>query len=189
MNAAITIELKLFLLSVLWGVLILLIYDIIRIIRRLINHNIIITTIQDILFWITVSLFIFAMLYINNDGIIRGFSVIGMGIGMILYHSMLSDWIVINITKIIQILLKPLRMLLGFLKKALVKLLRIVRRAERFLLNRLKKSVKSVKIKLNKKRQSIALKRKQKKELKSKRKLDEKLKRQNKADIKKPVIR
>ena len=161
MNAAITIELKLFLLSVLWGALILVIYDVIRIIRRLIKHNIIFTTIQDILFWAAVSLLIFAMLYVNNDGIIRGFSVIGMGIGMVLYHYILSDFIVNNITKLIHILFKPLRMLLRCLKKLLLKLLRRLRRVERLIINRLKKINKSVKINIDKKRQINALKKKQ----------------------------
>lgn len=151
MNQLISIELQFFLISILWGALVLFLYDFLRILRRIINHNMIIVTVEDLIFWILASVFIFAMIYAKNSGTIRGFSVMGIVIGMLLYHYILSDWFVMLISRGIHVLLRPFSLLkksickgIGFLIKKSKKL---AFRIYSQLKNILKSIVKSVKIK------------------------------------------
>jgi len=117
MDHGIAVELHFFLMSVLWGALVLLAYDQLRVIRRVIRHNTVAVAIQDVIFWIAASVFIFALIYVENSGIIRGFSIMGMAIGMILYHYMLSDLIVTGLSRLIRLLLYPFNKLFKQLKK------------------------------------------------------------------------
>jgi spore cortex biosynthesis protein YabQ len=94
MNDAIWLELRFFGASVLWGMFLLVIYDMLRIIRRIVKHNSIIVGIQDVFYWVICSILIFRMMYKQNDGIIRGFAILAMLIGMIIYHCGISNWLV-----------------------------------------------------------------------------------------------
>jgi spore cortex biosynthesis protein YabQ len=150
MNPAISVELRFFLTSILWGVILLVAYDGLRILRRLIKHDEFFVALEDMIFWVIASLFIFAMIYHMNNGIIRGFSVMGMTLGGVLYHFAFSDLLVKWLTTLIRVLLKPISMvmlkgkrLLGF---AYSKTFALVKK----LLYRLKKLIKSVKITLKK---------------------------------------
>ena len=173
MNHAITMELQFFLISILWGAIVLFAYDGFRIIRRIIRHNGFFLAIEDLIFWMIAGLFIFSMIYRENNGVIRGFSVMGMAIGMVLYHYILSDFLVSFITKIIRALLRPFRFIIKKIKQLLHFLTSIGKRMVNFLFRRLKKCNKSVRIKLNNRKQKHNAKKKKrrsKKALKKKKK-------------------
>lgn len=142
MNKDIIVELMFFLISILWGAIILLAYDGLRILRRVIKHKTLIIGIEDLIFWIVTSIFIFSMIYRENDGVIRGFTIMGMALGMVTYHYIFSDLIVKLLTKLIHYILKPF----GF---ALQKIKKIVLYLRNFVLIRLKKLLKSARIGLN----------------------------------------
>ena len=148
MNPAISVELYFFLTSILWGGIVLLAYDVLRILRRLIKHDTFFIAIEDLIFWVIASLFIFAMIYHRNNGIIRGFSVMGMLLGGILYHFSVSELLVNLIAKLIRVLLSPIMMALKKIKY----FLRFIRLRSCKIINsllfRLKKNLKSVKITL-----------------------------------------
>lgn len=157
MNGAIMIELRFFGASIFWGMLLLIIYDSIRILRRIVKHNEFFVGIQDILYWVTCSLLIFHMMYQQNDGIIRGFSILGMLLGMLGYHTVLSDFLVkvlssiinkiINFfVRIIWIILKPIRFLLQKLGYLIIGIFKKFKKIIHYLLNTLKKMWKSDKI-------------------------------------------
>jgi spore cortex biosynthesis protein YabQ len=167
MNEAITVELQFFLISILWGAIILLVYDILRIFRRLIPHNSIFLALEDLIFWVLASVFIFAMIYTMNNGTIRGFSVIGMGIGMTLYHFIFSELVVKWITKVLLLLLSPLKFFIGRIKRVLHFFASRLKKVLVSVLSRLKKTVKSVKIALNTKRKKRTEKRSKQRELKT----------------------
>lgn len=167
MNHAISTELQFFFISILWGAIILLAYDVLRIIRRIIKHNSFVLAIQDILFWAFTSVFIFAMIYTENNGIIRGFSVMGVTIGMVLYHYIFSDIIVGSITKLIQILLTPFNLAINMVKRFFRFVLLKVKKVANFIIRRLKKHSKSFKMKINVRRQASEEKRKKKQEQKA----------------------
>lgn len=179
MNKEIIVELMFFLISILWGAIIILAYDSLRILRRLIKHKPLLIGIEDLIFWVLTSVFIFSMIYRENDGIIRGFSIMGMALGMVAYHYLISDLFVKLITKLIQHLLKPI---VFILKKI------------NFVLIRLKKLFKSVRIALNtrkqKRRDIRAIKKRKKhenREAKTEAKKKNKEKMKEKANVKKKV--
>lgn len=172
MNKAITFELEFFLISILWGAIILLVYDGFRIFRRLIKHNEIFLATEDLIFWVAASVFIFAMMYQQNNGIIRGFSVMGMAIGMILYHYILSELIVSMITKLLNTLFRPITFAIKQIKRMLLFIRAKFKKLSNFLLLRLKKTAKSVRIILNKQQKKSTVKR----ELKREKNMEEKKK-------------
>ena len=112
MNEEIIMQLRFFVISILWGAIVILTYDALRIFRRLKKHGNIMIAAQDILFWMAASIFIFVMIYQVNDGIIRGFCILGMTIGMVLYHFILSEFIVTMVTKLLQLLLTPFKLVI-----------------------------------------------------------------------------
>lgn len=157
MNDAIMIELRFFCTSVLWGVLLLVFYDVLRIIRRIIAHNGFFIALEDLIYWVISSLLIFRMMYRQNNGIIRGFAILAMLLGMILYHSALSELLVdmisgmINkiiglIGKVIIFILKPFKFLFCGIKRIFVWIFSKIKKFLHFLLKILKKFWKSSKI-------------------------------------------
>ena len=97
MSPGILKELQFFGLAVLRGVLILVLYDVIRIIRRVMPHGIWIVTAEDIAYWIATALLVFQLLYQENDGAVRGYALLAVAVGMLLYHQTLSNWLVSHI--------------------------------------------------------------------------------------------
>lgn len=87
-------EVRLFSLSILYGMGILLFYDCFRVIRRWIPHNEMAIAIQDLLFWIVTGCSIFSLLYHYNNGSIRAYCIVGMGIGMIFYSMTISPFFI-----------------------------------------------------------------------------------------------
>ncbi len=147
MNPAITIELQFFLISILWGGILLLVYDILRIIRRIIKHGAFLIAVQDMIFWTAASLFIFSMIYRENNGIIRGYSILGMMLGSIFYHFAFSDSIVRLISKLIETLLQPFKAVLNQIVRIFKMLRSTVGKSCNSLLLGLKKWKRSVKMK------------------------------------------
>lgn len=160
MSKDIIVELQFFLISILWGALILASYDVLRIFRRVIKHNYFFIAIEDLLFWVITSVFIFAMIYNENNGIIRGFSIMGMALGMVIYHYLLSKFVVKLISELILLILRPFRFVDKCLKKFSKFLVNKFKKISKMLWVRLKKISKSVKITLNEKRNKRLAKRK-----------------------------
>lgn len=166
MNHAITIEMQFFVISILWGTLLLLVYDGLRIFRRLIKHDSFFVAVEDLIFWVMASLFIFAMMYKENNGIIRGFSVMGMAVGMVLYHYLLSELIVKTVTSFIRLLFKPIGLAINKLRLFIKYAYCLVKNVLKNIVTRLKKWTKSVRIALNTRKQALALERKKRKDKK-----------------------
>lgn len=61
-----------------------LLYDLIRLIRRLIRHGTLAVAVEDMLYWLACGLLIFRMLYEENSGAIRGFAIAAVILGMVL---------------------------------------------------------------------------------------------------------
>lgn len=129
------------------GIVLLLVYDQIRIFRRLVSHGIVWVGIEDVLFWIAGAVAFFIMLYRENSGYIRGFSIGGVATGMLLYHFFLSRWVV-------SVSVRSLRKILFVVSRPAVWTFRLVRRPAgkmlRFLKKRLKKIWKTVRMSLDK---------------------------------------
>lgn len=117
----------LFLTCVQTGIIMGMLYDVIRILRKIIHHPNWIVQIEDLLYWITCGCFAFIMIYWENYGQIRVFVFIGILIGAILYFTTASilfmkaatwtiDWVKKIIKAVISFVLIPIRCIIGVIK-------------------------------------------------------------------------
>ena len=93
MKETVTDPLLFFLASILFGVCLQAIYDIIRGIRRVFYHKSVFLFIEDIGFGIFTAVMAFIFLCTYNDGELRGFFFLGIVIGMILYYQLCSKFL------------------------------------------------------------------------------------------------
>lgn len=116
-----------------------MIYDLLRIIRRIVPHGVWAVALEDVAYWITTALLVFQLLYRENDGAVRGYALLAVAVGMMLYHQTLSGWMVSHIAGILNwclgILLKPFL----YVYRKVVQVLRV---AVRFYKKKLKKQLK-----------------------------------------------
>ena len=94
MSRVILEELKAAVAAFFSGAVITIVYDVIRIFRRLISHGNFLIGVEDFLFWMWAAFWIFSVLYRENDGNLWMYTLISMAAGMILYHKTLSGPIV-----------------------------------------------------------------------------------------------
>lgn len=139
MSPGILKELQFFGLAVIRGVLILIIYDLLRIFRRVVPHGVCAVALEDVLYWAGTALLIFQLLYRENDGAVRGYALFAVAVGMLFYHQTVSGWLVEHIAGILNwcfgILLKPFRIVWK-------KVVQVCRMAVRFYKKKLKKKLK-----------------------------------------------
>ena len=150
-------EVTFFLHSVVMGVVITFVYDWFLILRKLIKHNMFWISFEDFLFWTACGLGVFYMLYRENNGVLRWFTVLGATFGMILYK-LLASKIFVHIMysiiykimwfifRVIQVVLKPVKCLFFG-----------IRRFVRFLGRKLKKVKESIKKRLTVCRKTIRM--------------------------------
>lgn len=82
-----------FLAIVYWGLIIGVIYDIYRMVRRILKPGKWITGIMDLFFWIIIAILSSLMLFHINSGEVRVYAFIGLALGWSLYFLTLSYWI------------------------------------------------------------------------------------------------
>ncbi len=101
--------------AVFCGAVITMVYDLLRIFRRVISHGNLWIGIEDFLFWIWTALWVFSVLYRENDGNLRMYTIFAMAFGMIVYHKTISEPLVEFTGKILKkvllCFLYPLKML------------------------------------------------------------------------------
>ncbi len=78
-------ELQFFSRAFLCGILMMILYDILRVFRRLVRHSVAAVAAEDLLYWLVCGFCIFRMIYLENSGAIRGFAIAAVVLGMILY--------------------------------------------------------------------------------------------------------
>ena len=138
--------------ALLMGIFITFIYDLLRIFRRVVPHRNFFVSAEDLLFWIYCGGEVFLLMYHESDGTLRWFAVLGALVGMYLYMKLVSPLLVEYVSlgiirilgflkKILRLLFKPVRFLLGKTAGAARKTgqgtLRLFGRVKRRLKNRL----------------------------------------------------
>lgn len=97
--------------SLLMGVLVTFVYDLFRILRRVIPHNWIFISLEDILFWMGCGVSVFLLMQRESNGMLRWFAVLGALTGMLLYRKCLGRYLVEILSRffirIKKILCKP----------------------------------------------------------------------------------
>lgn len=115
-----------FLLTVLTGCLLGLVYDLIRIFRRIIRHNNLALNMEDFLFFIICGFLVFFILFNDNYGEIRFFSLIGATLGTIIYFFSLSCIIIELGTKLILKLLMFIKLIISIIVYPIKLILNVV---------------------------------------------------------------
>lgn len=121
-----------FMIFILNGILIGLLFDIFRILRKTFTTKDFITYIEDILFWIITGIIVLYSVFRFNNGEIRLYMFVAIFIGVISYMLLLSSHVIkINVHiinfikkvvgKILNIIIKPFKSFFGFLYKIFVK--------------------------------------------------------------------
>ena len=130
-------QVYLFLVFTINGIIIGVIFDLFRILRKSFKSNDIITYIEDIVFWVMSGLSILFCMYKFSDGELRGYTLLGIIIGSTLYFLTVSTYIIkisvyiinkikIFISLILNLILYPLRLIYLFIKKLIFKPISIV---------------------------------------------------------------
>lgn len=93
-----------FLWSLLVGAILAIIFDFFRILRRKGKTKNYIVYIQDVIYWILVTIIIIASAFITNDGELRGYMFIGYLLGAVIYIVTISR----HILKYVNIILEEI---------------------------------------------------------------------------------
>ena len=121
MSDSIVKEVEFLAYSFLSGVLILILYDILRIFRRVIIHSTGAIGFEDFLYWMLVTFLIFTMMFRENNGAIRWFSVLGIFLGMMLYNMTISLFFVKYVSFVFIKLRKIIEKILQFIARPIKK--------------------------------------------------------------------
>lgn len=91
-------------------------YDIIRMKRKALKTKMAMAAFEDIAFWIITSILVFVAAYVSNQGEIRMYFFLAVLIGVVFYYAFMSRWVILILTFILKITLKPFILLFRLLK-------------------------------------------------------------------------
>lgn len=86
----------------LMGILLMAVYDVLRIIRIVLPHSLFITGVEDIIYWLMASVAVFVTLYRGDDGVIRWYAIASIITAMLLFHSLISRFLVPLIGRLLR---------------------------------------------------------------------------------------
>ena len=116
---------NLFLIFIIIGFIISLLFDFFRILRRSFKTSDLVTYIEDIIFWIATGLIVLYSIFIFNNGEIRLFMFLGILIGISIYMLCLSNSIikfsVMCIKFLKKIIIYPFNLCIKILRKIFLK--------------------------------------------------------------------
>lgn len=101
--------------SFLLGIVITFVYDGFVVLRRVIRHNLVMISLEDMIFWIACAIGVFYMLVEENNGILRWFAVFGATLGMLVYKESVSDFFVKMASTLIRSVFRVILRVTGFL--------------------------------------------------------------------------
>lgn len=134
MSDMIHVEISFYISSFLWGMVLVAIYDIFRILRRIVRHKLFAVALEDLCFWVVSAVLVFRMIYQYNNGTIRLPGMLFLAAGMLSYHYLISNPFV------------------GFLNRFVIL---PIKKAVSFVYKRLKKMGKGIKIKIVEKKKIL----------------------------------
>ncbi|MGN0325153.1 MAG: spore cortex biosynthesis protein YabQ [Lachnospiraceae bacterium] len=131
MDAVIQHEIRLGLWCFLLGAVLMAVYDVLRIFRRVVRHNLVAVSLEDLIFWMACMVVTFELLRVMNHGIFRYSVVLMAAFGMLAYYFLLGKyavpWIATRLNKGKCLIKKWKRMLTSPAKNAMIKVYRFVR--------------------------------------------------------------
>lgn len=118
-----------YLYSVGGGIIFGFLYDVLRISRRSIKHSKVIVAIQDITYWLIVSVGVLLLVYHINEGEVRAYIVVGILCGSVLYFIIFSRAILFITVPIVSFVIKVASIMFRVLIWPLKILRRILRKS------------------------------------------------------------
>ena len=135
----------LFLTTVLAGFVIGIVYDAFRIVRKIVSHRYWMVQLEDILYWLSVSLMMFYFMLHRNYGEIRFFSIAGVALGTVIYFCSLSLVVMKVSVAVIRFFQKVILAVADILFAPIRWLLRLIAPFGKWLLYKAKGNVRYVK--------------------------------------------
>lgn len=120
-------EAELFVVCLLLGAVLALVYDGVRIFRMLFPHKEIVVDLEDLVFWMFTAWMVFRTLFYYNRGALRGYAFLGMFLGVLIYMITVSRILMFLADKIVPYWKKGFRLAvkpLVFLKQSVIKILK-----------------------------------------------------------------
>ena len=130
MNDSITSQLYSLVIYFFSGFIIAIFFDVFRILRRTFRTSDLITYLEDFIFWIITGEFLIFVLFNINNGELRIYNFLGMGLGMLIYMLYISKFFIKFNVKI-----------LVFLKETVYKIVKFISYPIKFVFFRIKKLV------------------------------------------------
>lgn len=143
----------LFLIFTINGVIIGILFDTFRILRKSFKTNDILTYVEDILFWILTGIILLYSIFTFSNGEIRFYMFIGIFLGCIIYMLLISKYfieinvkIILSIKKVILIIFSPIIFIIKIFKKLFFKPIHFVTiNMQKIYINRKKNIKKTIK--------------------------------------------
>ena len=136
-------QVQLFGQAVLFGCCMLLVYDLIRIFRRVAAHGVVWIAVEDMFFWVISAFVLFQFLYQEDDGKVRGFVILAMFLGML-------QRLCGGVRSFFRGIMKPVKIMVSPVGKCAQCLRQICKKRNRYVKKRLKKLWKAVRMGLYK---------------------------------------
>lgn len=83
-------EVTVFLQAILAGNLLYLVYTVLRVLRRIVKHNLFWISVEDLIFWIGTGFYLFTQIYQTSNGTIRWYFVVGVLLGSLFTHQIIQ---------------------------------------------------------------------------------------------------
>lgn len=99
-----------------YGIGMSVVYDIFRILRRIIPHNKVAVSSEDLFYWLCMSVPTFYFIVYVNDGIFRLYFIIGIIMGIIIYRETVGRLVFMIVTFLVN---KIIKFIIFILKKVL----------------------------------------------------------------------
>lgn len=119
MSSEIQGEIFFFLVCVSAGALLLFGYDLLRALRRVFPHGSLLLAAEDFLYWSAAGILAFGVIFLKNSGVVRGFSLCAIVLGMGLYHGSVSLWILKGVSVGLGFIVAILRKIAGIIYRPL----------------------------------------------------------------------
>ena len=103
MSAVICRETEVFFQAILHGIFLTVLYDLFRILRRVIRHCPAAVSAEDLCYWLAAGFFTFCFAFERTDGIVRGYTALGIVLGSVLCHELCSDRLIKAAVRVIKI--------------------------------------------------------------------------------------
>lgn len=102
-------ELLFFCRTFLAGVFLAVCYDVLRIIRKIIVHTSFWMGMEDIFYWCFTGVFLFFVIYTENNGVIRSYALLAIGAGALVYRAGPGKVLLNLAVRLMEKILTPIR--------------------------------------------------------------------------------